>query len=107
MNDTSPLSHLHRRRLLQLAGGAALSVPVFGTFTGPSAGQTSDEIVIANEAEPADLSPWFKGFGHVLVTRQLYETLVEPRMTQLEDGTVDIEWVPVLAESWEQIEPTR
>ncbi|HYH11370.1 MAG TPA: ABC transporter substrate-binding protein [Thermomicrobiales bacterium] len=63
--------------------------------------------MIANEAEPADLSPWFKGFGHVLVTRQLYETLVEPRMTQLQDGTVDIEWVPVLAESWEQIEPTR
>lgn len=78
-----------------------------GAWTGPAAAQQEAELVIANEAEPSDLGPWFKGFGQVLITRQIYETLAETYMTQDEDGLVTIENIPVLAESWEIVEDTR
>ena len=45
-----------------------------------------DELVIANEIEARDLFPWLSGFGQMLVTRQVYETLVEPRLTLAADG---------------------
>ncbi|MGI8644333.1 MAG: ABC transporter substrate-binding protein, partial [Thermomicrobiales bacterium] len=67
----------------------------------------SAEFVVANEIEPLDLLPWFGGYGQALVTRQVYETLAEPRMTLTDDNTVDISLIPVLAESWERVDDTR
>ena len=61
-----------------------------------------DELVIANEIEAPDLLPWLSGFGQMLVTRQVYETLVEPRLTLAADGSPQWEVVGALAESWEQ-----
>lgn len=66
------------------------------------------EFVVANELEPSDLYPGFgSGYGGALVLRQIYQTLVEPRMTVDEQGGVTVEWVPFLAESIEQLSPTR
>lgn len=65
------------------------------------------EFVVANEIEPLDLLPWFGGYGQALVTRQIYETLAEPRMTLTDDNTVDITLTPVLAESWERVDDLR
>src|SRR5690606_30486877 len=66
----------------------------------PSAATASgvpDEFIVANEAEPPDLLPWFTGFGGGLVTRQVYQTMWEPRLT-LVDGEPSWENVPVLAQ---------
>lgn len=66
------------------------------------AAEFPDELVIANELEPPDLLPWLSGFGQMLVTRQVYETLVEPRLSLAADGSPQWEVVGALAESWEQ-----
>ncbi len=66
-----------------------------------------EEFVVASALEPVDLLPWFAGYDQGLITRQIYQTLVEPRLTINESGTVEVELVPWLAESWELVEPTR
>ena len=99
---------LTRRRLVGTAGavlGLSLS-PLVGVRARRLQGE-GDPFVVANEMEPLDLLPWFGGYGQALVTRQVYETLAEPRMTLAEDNTVDITLTPVLAESWERVDDTR
>jgi peptide/nickel transport system substrate-binding protein len=89
------------------------STPEGSTTTGPqasAAGDASgsslpDEFIVANEGEPPDLLPWFSNFASGLITRQVYQTLWEPRLT-LVDGQPNWEFVPVLAESFEQTSPT-
>lgn len=66
-----------------------------------------EEFVVANELEPPDLMPGFAGYGPLLVTRQLYQTLVEPRITLDEAGQILVEEVPSLAERYEQVDPLR
>lgn len=72
----------------------------------PTARPVPSELVVANEAEPDDLLPYFSGFGAGLVMRSLYETLVEVRMSASADGSAAITYVPVLAESYRQTSPT-
>jgi peptide/nickel transport system substrate-binding protein len=88
-----------------MSAAGALAMPFMGApmlVRGAAAAQGADELIIANEAEPGDLYPWFKGFGHGLVVRQVYETLVEPRMSLDDNGVVAIDYLPKLAESWER-----
>lgn len=72
-----------------------------------SSGPTITEFVVANEAEPTDLLPFFSSYSQGLVARNIYQTLVEPRMTVKSNGSVDIAYVGVLAKSYERVEPTR
>lgn len=72
-----------------------------------STGSSISEFIVANEAEPADLLPYFGSYSQVLVTRNIYQTLVEPRMTLRDDGSVEITYTAMLAESFEQVEPGR
>lgn len=112
MTGTSNLftaARLSRRRVgaLTAAGVAGLAAPAL-LRRGDARAQTSDApFVIANEAEPASLLPWFGGFGAALVSRQIYETLVEPRMELNDAGEIEINWVGVLAESWERVDDLR
>lgn len=102
------LRHFNRRQLgvAAVAGASVAAIPGIKMMGDTAQAQTAgDEFVIANEAEPASLLPWFGGFGSALVTRQVYESLAEPRMEQAADGSVTITWVPVLAESWERVDP--
>lgn len=120
----SDSSHVTRRAALHggvLAGLGIAGLALFGcsedesdaastpgaTSTASATGTTPSELVIANEAEPSDLFPWFGGFGQGLVTRQVYQTFVEPRLTLGAAGEVKWDVVGVLAESWDQVEPTR
>jgi len=123
-------NHLDRRSVLRggvlsalgLAGAALLgcgddatnagspvsaSTTALTTNAAVATGTTPEEFVVANEAEPSDLFPWFGGFGQGLVTRQVYQTLVEPRLFVGVNGEISWEVAGVLAESWEQVEPTR
>src|SRR5262245_43259606 len=84
-------------------GGSAS--PAAGGATG-TAKPIPSEMVIANEAEPDDLLPYFAGFGPGLVMRSIYETLVEVRMGLNPDGSASVAYVPVLAESYKQTSPT-
>jgi peptide/nickel transport system substrate-binding protein len=107
MNRVSELvnaQRLSRRRLAALTatGAAALSVPALLRGATVRAQENGDAFVVANEAEPASLLPWFGGFGASLVTRQMYETLAEPRMELDANGAVQITFEPVLAERWER-----
>lgn len=68
---------------------------------------SGEGFVVANTSEPADLLPWFGGYETGLITRQIYQTLVEPRMTIGESGVASVEMTPQLAEAWELVEPTR
>ena len=68
---------------------------------------SSDEFVVACALEPVDLLPWFGGYDQALIMRQIYQTLVEPRLTINANGAVEVELTPWLAESWELVEPTR
>ncbi len=94
----------------EAAGDATPSPTVAADNGSPSATPTEadaepafpDEFVVANAAEPADLGPWFGGFEQALVTRQIYQTLIEPRLTLAADGSPEWELVGVLAESWER-----
>jgi peptide/nickel transport system substrate-binding protein len=104
--DTSLLSHrIHRRALSQLLAGGAFATSVLvssgSTFARQAEGFTT--LRVANEAEPTALDPWMRGYGQSLVTRQVYEPLADVRMT-LDGEDVVIEYVPVLAESWEQVD---
>jgi len=79
-----------------------------GTTTATSTTRTvPDELVVANEAEPDDLSPYFGSFAWALVNRQVYETLAEVRMRLTPAGVVAVDYVPMLAERWEQLAPDR
>lgn len=98
---------VNRRRLgIATAAGASIAAIPALRLTGATAqAQTAgDEFVIANEAEPASLLPWFGGYGPGLVTKQIYETFAEPRMELADDGSVSVTMVPVLAESWERVD---
>lgn len=105
----APRGSLSRRRLVSLGVGtlAAAASPSWRPSAVAASVQEDADFVVANEMEPLDLLPWFGGYGQGLVTRQLYETLAEPRMTLTPEGTVEIVLVPVLAERWERPEPTR
>jgi peptide/nickel transport system substrate-binding protein len=102
---------LNRRLLIGatsiLAGSLALAPSAIPGLRSTRAQEGEDVFTIANEAEPVDLLPWFGGYGPGLVTRQIYETLAEPRMTLDADGKVVITLEPVLAESWERVDDTR
>ena len=70
--------------------------------------QMPEVFIVANEVEPSDLYPGFAGgYGGALVIRQIYQTLVEPRMNMDDAGNVTVEWMPILAESVEQVDPSR
>lgn len=86
-------------------GGSSASPTATPTET---AGEPAfpDEFVVANAAEPPDLLPWFSGFEQALVTRQIYQTMIEPRLTLAADGSPQWELVGVLAESWEREDDT-
>jgi len=112
-----------RRKVLGGAAGLA-AISAFGAACGGDdddteapgatspAGATAtsrplpSELVIANEAEPDDLLPYFSGFGAGLVMRSMYETLVEVRMEANPDGSAKISYIPMLAESYKQTSPT-
>lgn len=70
-------------------------------------GDLPAEFIVANIAEPTDLLPWFGGYETGLITRQIYQTLVEPRLTVNDQGVAETELVPQLAEQWELIDDTR
>lgn len=86
------------------ADGGASSDGRTSTLGAP-ASSLPEEFILANESEPADLLPWFANFGTALVTRQVYQTMWEPRLT-LVGGRPHWEMVPVLAEAFEQTGPT-
>lgn len=86
-----------------MAAGGSLAIP----FLAPGAFALAQEpglatLRVANEAEPALLDPWMRGYGQALITRQIYEPLVDVRMTLAEGGDVVIEELPLLAEAWER-----
>lgn len=96
--------NLSRRKFMQLSAagafaGTALQLPCM------AAAQTDGTLVIADIAEPGDLQPWMKSVS-AIAQRSIYETLAEPRMILNEDDSVTIEFIPVLAESWEQPDDT-
>ncbi|MEJ7838507.1 MAG: ABC transporter substrate-binding protein [Thermomicrobiales bacterium] len=99
---------MDRRALAASLGAGALVAPQFLKSSPTFAAQESDRalITIANETEPAALDPWLRGYGQTLVTRQIFEPLVDVRMTLVEgsESEVDIEYVPMLAESFEQMD---
>lgn len=94
-----------RRALMQSTGGALLASSFLASPHLATARQEGglSTLRVANEAEPPALDPWMRGYGQTLITRQIYEPLVNVRMT-LDGDEVVIEYVPVLAESWEQID---
>lgn len=92
---------ISRRRFMELA--AASGVAASALTLNHTVAQEESNFVYADAAEPADLSPWMKGVGS-FSARSIYETLAEVRMTLNDDDTVTMEMVPVLAESWEQID---
>jgi peptide/nickel transport system substrate-binding protein len=97
-----------RRRFVSSIGAGAVMIPLLTRQAGQVAAQGADLSLlnVANETEPAALDPWLRGYGQTLLTRQVYEPLVDIRMTLGEEGssTATIEEVPVLAESWERID---
>lgn len=93
---------LNRRALTLAAAGGALVLPGLTSMTSVTAQGT--RLRVANETEPTALDPWMRGYAQTLVTRQIYEPLVDIRMTLGDDGSVTVEEVPVLAESWERVD---
>lgn len=91
-----------------LASGGNVAQAASDDASQTDAPPTPDEFIVANEMEPTDLYPGFGGgYGGALVIRQIYQTLVEPRMTLNDQGVVQVEWVPQLAEAVEQLTDTR
>ncbi|WP_322797059.1 ABC transporter substrate-binding protein [Tepidiforma sp.] len=84
--------------------GAASPTPTSARAASPTT--TPSELIIAGDAEPDDLLPFFSGFSQAIVLRSLYETLFEVRMTPWADRGADVQYVPMLAERWEQLDPT-
>ena len=83
------------------AASSATTVPTSSAT--PVAGtQLPDEFIFANDSEPGDLGPWFGGFSQGLVTKNIYEPLVEPFLTLNADGSPHWELRGALAESWEK-----
>ena len=112
MPDSAQPLRVDRRRLAGLLGGTALAAPLLTRsllVPGTASAQPADLALlnVANEAEPAALDPWMRGYGQALVTRQVYQPLADVRMTAAADGggSVMIEYVPVLAELWERPDP--
>jgi peptide/nickel transport system substrate-binding protein len=99
---------LDRRTLVSSIGAGAVLLPLMTRPAGSAVAQGADLSLlnVANETEPPSLDPWLRGYGQTLVTRQVYEPLVDIRMTLGEEGssTATVEEVPVLAESWERID---
>jgi|GEM_PF-2204714 len=87
------------------SGASATTAAVTSTSTPVAGTQLPDEFVFANDAEPGDLGPWFGGFSAGLVTKNIYEPLVEPFLTLNADGTPHWEIRGVLAESFEAVTP--
>jgi len=114
MTTPLDLKATRRRVLAGIGAGAALAgsgatARTAGRPTGAPAvlQNLPEEFVVANELEPPDLMPGFAGFGPLLVTRQIYQTLVEPRITIDETGRGVVEEVLSLAERYEQLDPLR
>lgn len=88
--------------------GASPTATSTTAASAPTTPALPEEFIVANELEPSDLFPAFGGgYGGALSIRQIYQTLVEPRMSMADDGTVTVEWTPILAESIEQVSETR
>lgn len=88
------------------SGGAAATSAAATSSSTPVAGtQLPAEFVFANDAEPGDLGPWFANFSTGLVTKNIYEPLVEPFLMLNPDGTPHWEVRGVLAESFEAVTP--
>lgn len=67
-----------------------------------------EEFIIANELEPSLLLPvGFGNYGSLLVVRQVYQNLMDPRITLDENGKAVIEAVPKLALNYEQVDDLR
>lgn len=92
---------ISRRRFMELA--AATGVAASTLRFAPTAAQEDANFVYADAGEPAHLGPWLGGIGSFAV-RAIYETLLETRMTLNSDDTVTIDFMPVLAESWERVD---
>ena len=71
----------------------------------PSPESFPDEFVIAMEREPADMMPFFGGFDQAIAMRAVNETLVHVTMVDA-GGRAEVRYEGVLAESWEQADPT-
>jgi peptide/nickel transport system substrate-binding protein len=101
-----PSFRISRRALSQTLGGSILASALVGSTQVVRASRQATDLTVlrlANEVEPAGLDPWMRGYGQTLITRQIYEPLVDVRMT-LEGEDVVVEYVPVLAESWEAVD---
>ncbi|MDZ7727001.1 MAG: ABC transporter substrate-binding protein [Dehalococcoidia bacterium] len=62
-----------------------------------------EEFVFALATEPEDLMPYYGGFDHAIALRSVNETLMNVVVTDDDgDGVGDVEFLPELAESWEQ-----
>ncbi len=73
----------------------------------PSPESVPEEFVVAMEREPADLMPFFGGFDQAIAMRSIFETLVHVTMTDpTGTGLAEVRYDGVLAESWEQPDPT-
>jgi peptide/nickel transport system substrate-binding protein len=98
---------IDRRKLVSTFGAAAMVAPMLAhsgsAFARQGTGPT--QLNVANEAEPAALDPWMRGYSQTVITRQIYEPLVDVRMTLVEGTSdVNIEYIPVLAESFSQVD---
>lgn len=65
-----------------------------------------EELIIAMQAEPDDLMPFYGGFDQMIALRAVNETLMNVVMTERPGGGADVAFEPVLAESWEQVGDT-
>ena len=93
---------ISRRRFMELTAATGIGAATL-SFNPAAMSQEAGNFVYADAAEPADLSPWMRSVGS-FSARAIYETLAEVRMTLNDDDTVTMEFVPVLAESWERID---
>lgn len=92
---------ISRRRFLEAAAASGVATSML--HFNPAFAQEEGNFVYADIGEPANLGPWIGGIGS-FSNRAIYETLLETRMTLNDDETVTIDFVPVLAESWERVD---
>ncbi len=104
----SILPRLSRRALTQSAIGGALTLPLLTPLPTLATPQASalPTLRVANQSEPTSLDPYMRGYAQTLVTRQIYEPLVDIRMSLVEGSDTDVlvEDIPLLAESWERVD---